>query len=98
MMKQPALHIFARGRNGPLHTGAIRHLMPHVWQHREHLVPGFTVEHPVIVRAHDKLHATMEWAITRKKQSRKWRRAWMLRVIEAGNPYGRNWWPEMAAA
>ncbi len=31
-------------------------------------------------------HATMEHAILRKKQIKKWRRAWKLDLIEQGNP------------
>ena len=35
-------------------------------------------------------HATMETAITREKQLKKWNRAWKIRLIEESNPQWRD--------
>jgi len=33
------------------------------------------------------MHESAESAITREKQIKKWRRVWMIELIESGNPY-----------
>ena len=35
-------------------------------------------------------HSTMEYAIRREKQLKKWRRAWKIQLIEEGNPRWRD--------
>jgi len=41
-MKQPAVYILASERNGTLYTGVTSDLVARTWQHREHVVDGFT--------------------------------------------------------
>jgi putative endonuclease len=31
--------------NGTLYTGVTSNLLKRIWEHRQHLVPGFTAEH-----------------------------------------------------
>jgi len=38
------------------------------------------------------LHGTMESAILREKQIKKWNRAWKLRLIQEGNPQWLDLW------
>ena len=40
-------------------------------------------------------HATMESAIRREKQIKKWNRAWKLRLIDELNPSWRDLWPDI---
>jgi putative endonuclease len=40
-------------------------------------------------------HATMIDAITRKKQIKKWRRAWKIELIERNNPQWRDLYNEI---
>jgi putative endonuclease len=93
-MKQPAVCILASKRNGTLYTGVTSNLVRRVWQHREHPAPGFTDEHEVTLLVYYELHDSMEAAITREKQIKKWRRAWKLRLIEEGNPCWRDLWAD----
>ena len=41
------------------------------------------------------MHGTMESAITREKQLKKWNRAWKIRLIEEHNPYWNDLWFEV---
>jgi len=41
------------------------------------------------------LHSTMEYAITREKQLKKWNRQWKLRLIEEKNPSWQDLWFEI---
>ena len=58
------------------------------WQHREGEVEGFSKQHGVNRLIYYEFHETMEGAITREKQLKKWNRAWKIRLIEESNP---NW-------
>ena len=44
---------------------------------------------------YDELHSTMEAAIPREKQLKKWNRDWKLRLIEERNPEWRDLWPDL---
>ena len=93
MNKQPATYILASRRNGTLYIGVTARLVERIWQHRNHLVPGFTDRHRVTLLVWYQLHDTMEAAITREKRLKKWNRAWKIRLIEDANPYWNDLWP-----
>lgn len=91
-MKQPAVYIVASERNGTLYIGVTSDLVARIWQHREHLVDGFTRRYGVTMLVWYELHETMDSAILREKQLKKWNRRWKLELIEAGNPEWRDLW------
>ena len=91
-MKQPAVYIVASERNGTLYIGVTSDLVARIWQHREHLVDGFTRRYGVTMLVWYELHETMDSAILREKQLKKWNRRWKLELIEAGNPDWRDLW------
>ena len=86
MERQPTVYLLASARNGTLYVGVTSDLIQRVAQHRVGEIGGFTAEHHVHTLVYFEQHATMEAAITREKQVKKWRRTWKLAVIEAGNP------------
>jgi putative endonuclease len=92
---QPAVYILSSGRNGTLYTGASSDLIHRVRQHREHLAEGFSKKYNVKNLVWYELHGTMESAIIREKQIKKWRRDWKLDLIERTNPYWNDLWPEI---
>jgi putative endonuclease len=47
---------------------------------------GFTKRYRVYRLVYVEFHDTMEPAIVREKQIKKWRRAWKLELIERANP------------
>lgn len=57
-----------------------------MWEHREGLLPGFTRDYGVKLLVYLEMHQTMEAAITREKQIKKWRRAWKIELITSLNP------------
>lgn len=71
-------------------------LRQRVWQHRNDRVLGFTRKYGVHRLVYFELHATMESAIAREKQLKKWNRSWKLRLIEGTNPQWRDLWPEIS--
>ncbi|HEV8695591.1 MAG TPA: GIY-YIG nuclease family protein [Lysobacter sp.] len=93
-MKQPAVYILASGRNGT-YTGVTSALVQRTWQHREHVVDGFTKQYEVTMLVWYELHGTMDTAIVREKQIKAWKRQWKIELIEAINPYWNDLWPQI---
>ena len=94
-MKQPAVYILTTGKRGTLYIGVTGNLVVRIWQHREHVAAGFTTRYNVTMLVWYELHATMESAITREKQLKKWNREWKLRLIQDANPEWRDLWEEI---
>jgi putative endonuclease len=65
------------------------------WQHKNHFVEGFTRQYCLEWLVWHELHDTMESAITREKQIKKWNRAWKLRLIESSNPDWRDLYADL---
>lgn len=95
MDKQPVTYILATERNGTLYVGVTSNLIARVWQHREHVVDGFTKKYGVKKLVWYEPHETMENAITREKRLKKWNRAWKIKLIETFNPYWNDLWPNI---
>ena len=89
--------MLASDRNGTLYIGVTSDLLARTWQHREHVVDGFTSRYGVNRLVWFELHPSMESAITREKQLKKWNRAWKTRLIQETNPYWNDLWPTLAA-
>ena len=98
MERQPAVYILASGRNATLYLGVTSDLIARTWQHRNHIVDGFTKLHDVAQLVWFEQHATMDSAITREKRLKKWRRSWKIDLIEKSNPYWRDLWPDIIGA
>jgi len=87
-MKQFFVYILCSKRNGTLYTGVTSDLVKRVYEHKNDLVEGFTKKYYVHSLVWYELHESVESAITREKQIKKWKRNWKLKLIECENP---NW-------
>ena len=85
MAKQPCVYILASGKHGTLYIGVTSDLMARLHQHREGLIEGFTSRYGVYRLVWFAMADTMEAAITREKQLKKWNCDWKLRLIEESN-------------
>ncbi|NNJ75223.1 MAG: GIY-YIG nuclease family protein [Anderseniella sp.] len=83
---QPAVYILANRKHGTLYVGVTSKLAARVFQHRNNEVEGFTSKYGVHRLVWAETHDTMETAITREKQIKKWNRAWKVQLIEQENP------------
>lgn len=95
MDKLPCVYVLASGLNGTPYVGVTRDLAGRTWQHREHVVDGFTKRYGVTRLVWYEMHETMESAILREKRIKKWRRAWKMQLIDASNPSWRDLWPDI---
>ncbi|MDD2367772.1 MAG: GIY-YIG nuclease family protein [Sulfuricurvum sp.] len=85
-MKQPAVYILASQPNGTLYIGVTSNLSKRIYEHKNHLLEGFSDKYDVAMLVWYELHETMESAISREKAIKKWNRNWKLRIIEEFNP------------
>ncbi len=86
MEKQPCVYLLASKQNGTLYTGVTSNLVKRVWEHKHHVVKGFTKKYGVDILVWYEVHETMESAICREKAIKNWKRAWKIKVIETKNP------------
>ena len=84
--KQPCVYILASQRNGTLYIGVTSTLFSRTIVHRADLRDGFTKRYGVHRLVYYETYPTMEAAIRREKQLKKWNRLWKVRVIEEMNP------------
>ena len=84
--KRPCVYILASRRNGTLYVGVTGDLARRVEQHRSGAVSSFTRDYGVRILVYAEFHDTMESAMRRERQVKKWRRAWKLELIERDNP------------
>lgn len=89
------MYILASQRNGTLYIGVTANLIKRIWEHRNEVVEGFTKKFGIHLLVYDEQHGTMESAIAREKQLKKWNRAWKLRLIEEANPEWFDVWPRI---
>jgi putative endonuclease len=74
MPKQPCVYILASQRLGTLYIGVTSNLIARLLQHRSGSVPGFTSRYAVHLLVRYEFFATMEEAIAREKQLKRWHR------------------------
>ena len=94
--KQSAVYILASKPNGTLYTGVTSYLIKRIWEHKNHLVKGFSEKYNMTLLVYFELHGDMYAAITREKQIKKWKRAWKLKLIEDKNPYWKDLYKDLA--
>ena len=85
MIKQPCVYIMANKKNGTLYIGVTSNLVQRVWQHRNKQTPGFTKKYNIVDLVYFEQYETMDSAITREKQLKKWNREWKINLIEKEN-------------
>jgi putative endonuclease len=76
MERQPCVYVLASKRNGTLYAGVTSNLVKRVWEHKQHVVEGFTKKYRVTRLVWYEVHETMESAIRRNDggycNDRKW--------------------------
>ncbi len=85
-VRRPCVYILASRRNGTLYVGVTSDLIQRIGEHKAGTTGSFTKRYGVDLFVFFEIHETMEAAITREKQIKKWNRAWKIRRIEIQNP------------
>lgn len=90
MKKGGYVYILASGRNGTIYIGVTSKLVERISQHKSHDVEGFTKKYTIDKLVYAEELPSIEEAIAREKQLKKWNRAWKIELIEKANPEWRD--------
>jgi putative endonuclease len=85
-MRSYWVYILCSKRNGTIYIGVTNDLVRRIYEHKEHLVPGFTKKYDVTKLVHVEQFSEIQEAIYREKCLKKWKRQWKLNLIEGNNP------------
>ena len=87
---RPCVYILASRRNGTLYVGVTSNLSRRIEQHRAGAISSFTRDYKVHRLVYAEFDDSIDSAMLREKQIKKWRRAWKLELIERDNPQWRD--------
>jgi putative endonuclease len=84
-MKTFYVYILA-STSGTLYTGITNDIKRRVFEHKNHLVPGFTDKHNIDKLLYIETFRNVDHAIKREKQIKGWKREKKIKLIDQENP------------
>lgn len=81
-----AVYILSNYTNTTLYVGVTSDLIKRVWEHKNHVVKGFTDKYNVTKLVYFETTESIEAAIKREKQLKNWHRDWKFNLIKEKNP------------
>ncbi len=79
-------YIMASKPRGMLYIGVTAHLAARVDQHRRGVGSAYCRRYGIATLVLAEPHELIEYAITREKALKAWKRDWKIRLIEEANP------------
>ena len=73
-------------KHGTLYTGVTSNLKKRVWEHKNHVVAGFTQKYNLNKLVYFEVLDNEIAAIEREKQVKNWHRDWKIKQINKKNP------------
>jgi putative endonuclease len=73
-------------KSGTLYVGVTSNLKKRVYEHKNHLIPGFTDKYKINRLLYFETISDPASAINREKQLKKWRRNKKIKLIDSLNP------------
>ena len=89
------VYIIANRRRGATYIGVTSDIVARIYQHREKQTKRHASRYNISRLVFYEVHATMPLAIQRKKNLKRWRRAWKFDLIENVNPHWDDLWEEI---
>jgi len=80
------VYILTNKYNGTLYIGVTNDLIKRIWQHKNKVVDGFTKKFDISRLVYFEECQSINEAIKREKQVKKWNRQWKINLIEKHNP------------
>ena len=86
-MKNKTFYIYIMAsKSGTLYVGMTNNIKRRVFEHKNHLIPGFTDKYTVDRLLYVETFANPASAINREKQIKAWRREKKVKLIDSQNP------------
>jgi putative endonuclease len=89
-MKQPCVYLLTNRSHGTFYVGVTSDLIARLYQHRAGTFDGFTKRYGIWRLVWFEVHETMDSAILREKQVKRWARQWKYDLVNAVNPTWRD--------
>ena len=90
------MYIMSSLNNRTIYTGVTSRLPGRVWEHKEKIYPAsFTARYNCVKLVWYEFHITIEEAIVREKQIKRWKRAKKIKLIELMNPEWKDLYEEL---
>ncbi|MES2095553.1 MAG: GIY-YIG nuclease family protein [Pseudomonadota bacterium] len=86
MAKGGWTYIMTNKPHGVLYTGVAAHLAQRVDQHRRGVGSKFCKRYGLTMLVYAEPHDGIDYAITREKAIKAWKREWKIQLIESINP------------
>ena len=86
MLKSYYVYILTNKTNNVLYIGVTNDLERRVYEHKNKLVEGFTAKYNLSKLVYFKETGSIESAILREKQLKRWHRDWKINLIKEKNP------------
>ena len=80
------IYIMTNQNNTTLYIGVTNNLVRRVWEHKHHLVEGFTSRYHLTKLVYYELWQGEHEAIQREKTLKNWHRQWKENLINQFNP------------
>jgi putative endonuclease len=90
------VYMLASRHYGTLYVGSTTDLARRVWEHKTRAVPDFTAKYGVDRLVWFEVHETLEAALVRERQIKRWKREWKINLIEAQNPHWVDLYPTLS--
>ncbi len=90
MHREPCVYLLAKASHSTLYTGVTSNLIQRIHQHRAGTSRGFTERYGIKRLVWFETHETMETAIVREKQIKRWLRHYKYDLVAAANPTWRD--------
>ncbi len=84
-MSEYYVYILANKKNGTLYVGMAGDLTKRIVRHKDKRANQFAAKYDVHKLVYYEKQKTLEEAIKREKQLKKWRREWKMKLIEKEN-------------
>lgn len=95
MNKKGYVYLLASKFNGTLYIGVTSDLVGRVYEHKMHLMKGFTQQYNVTRLVWFEEFDRVTDAIYREKQIKKWNREWKISLIKKQNPSWKDLYNEL---
>ena len=86
MKKEYFVSILASKPYGTLYIGVTNDLLKRIYEHKNKLVKGFTEKYNIDRLVYYDSSISIQAAIAREKQLKRWKRQWKINLIEEFNP------------
>ncbi len=89
------IYILSNKKNGTLYIGMTNDLIRRVSEHKSKIIKGFTSKYNIDKLVYYEQTNSVEGAITKEKQMKKWERSWKIKRIEENNPEWRDLYTDL---